>query len=92
MPKEKTLEQRISGGHDAARFRNNPVFKEAIEKLREGYTEQWTRSRPDETQKRETLYNKLAIVSEIVEELEKMIWDGEAAEKQREREERGKRL
>ena len=60
-------------GESAARLLNEPIYQEAYEKVIQDYQDQWMMSQPHETNKRESLYNKIQAASDHVKELAAMV-------------------
>jgi len=74
--------EEIRNGQEAQRILDSDVYKNAIQKLADGYQNQWMNSRPNDVEERELAYKKLQILADFVTEVKTVMETGKMAEKQ----------
>jgi hypothetical protein len=69
IKESKSVDQILSAGREAAVILRNDVFNDAYQSLFQSYQDQIIDSQPHEMNKREYLYNKCQVLSDVVSEL-----------------------
>lgn len=75
--------QEVLDGQEAQRILDSEVYKNAIQKLADGYQSQWMNSRPNDVADRERTYTKLNILADFVNEVKTVMETGKMAEHER---------
>lgn len=71
----------MNNAADARRILDDPTFKKAMADVRAEVTQDWKRTRPDDTAGREKLWLTLNAVDRLEERLEAYVLDGKMAER-----------
>lgn len=66
-------------GRQAAELLENPLFAEAIDKLKTRYYAEWLASKPEETEVRERLHNAATVVDEVNAHIRAVVGNGQIA-------------
>jgi len=69
-------------GQDARKILDSDVFKDAMQTLADGYQTEWMNSEINDTERRETVFMKLRILAEFVNELQTVLETGQMADEQ----------
>ena len=69
VDRAKILEE----GTSAARLLNEPIFQTAFENTIQMYQDDWLATEPKESQKRESLYQKVQSLSDVAKDLAGMV-------------------
>ena len=72
--------QDVLDGQEAKRILDSEVYKNAMQKLADGYQSQWMNSSPNDVQERERVYMKLQILADFVNEVKTVMETGQFAE------------
>lgn len=72
----------IARGEEAMRLLSGPVFAEAFDAAIDLFVEEWRKSKPEETSKRELAWAKLQGLDEVRRQLRRIISQGEYASRQ----------
>lgn len=83
--KAKTQNQRVADGARAFDLMKLPVYRDAVDSVREDLTNQWRRSGEDENVKREHLWACLQALELVQQKLDAVMSDGTIARKEIER-------
>lgn len=78
MP-EETLESQVAAGNKADELRNNPIYREAMGKMKMAYFEKWLNSDPKDQAGRESMYFTVRAATALETELEKIVGTGAMA-------------
>lgn len=81
--------QEVLNGQEAKRILDSEVYKNAMQKLADGYQSQWMNSSPNDVQERERVYMKLQILADFVNEVKTVMETGKMAEHERVKQEIG---
>jgi hypothetical protein len=73
---------RVELGAAAQRLLEDPVFALALGRVQERATENWRRSKVGDTAARETMYWLQAAIEELRSQLQQMVDNGKAAERE----------
>ncbi|SVD67881.1 uncharacterized protein METZ01_LOCUS420735 [marine metagenome] len=76
------LRKESSEGEEAKRILDSAVFKDAMQTLANGYQDQWMNSDVDDVKKRESVFVKLNILADFVNELQTVLQTGQMADEQ----------
>jgi len=76
------LRKESSEGEEAKRILDSTVFKDAMQTLANGYQDQWMNSDVDDVKKRESVFVKLNILADFVNELQTVLQTGQMADEQ----------
>ena len=76
------LRKESSEGEEAKRILDSAVFKDAMQTLADGYQDQWMNSDVDDVKKRESVFVKLNILADFVNELQTVLQTGQMADEQ----------
>ena len=68
-----SVEEILERGDSAARLLNEPIFSIAYEETVQNIQDDWIRTLPHESQKREGMYQKVIALSEVANELAAMV-------------------
>ena len=68
-----SVEEILERGDSAARLLNEPIFSIAFENTMQNYQDDWIRTKPHETQRREFLYHKAIALTEVAIDLQGMV-------------------
>ena len=71
-----------SEGEEAKRILDSTVFKNTMQTLANGYQDQWMNSDVDDVKKRESVFVKLNILADFVNELQTVLQTGQMADEQ----------
>ncbi len=82
------LRKESSEGEEAKRILDSAVFKDAMQTLANGYQDQWMNSDVDDVKKRESVFVKLNILADFVNELQTVLQTGQMADEQLRQEEK----
>ncbi len=77
--------QEVVDGNEAKRIIDSEVYKQAMQKLADGYQSQWMNSKPDDVECRERAYTKLQILADFVAEVRTVMETGRMAEEQQDK-------
>ena len=69
-------------GQEAKKILDSNVFKDAMQTLADGYQTEWMNSEMNDTERRETVFMKLRILAEFVNELQTVLETGQLADEQ----------
>ena len=69
-------------GQEARKILDSDVFKDAMQTLADGYQTEWMNSEINDTERRETVFIKLRILAEFVNELQTVLETGQMADEQ----------
>jgi hypothetical protein len=69
-------------GQEARKILDSDVFKDAMQTLADGYQTEWMNSETNDTERRETVFMKLRILAEFVNELQTVLETGQMADEQ----------
>ena len=69
-------------GQEARKILDSDVFKDAMQTLADGYQTEWMNSEINDTERRETVFMKLRILAEFVNELQTVLETGQMADEQ----------
>lgn len=72
--------QEVLDGQEAQRILESDVYKNAMQKLADGYQSQWMNSKPEDVQERERAYIKLQLLADFVNEVRTVMETGQFAE------------
>ena len=72
--------QEVLDGQEAQRILESDVYKNAMQKLADGYQSQWMNSKPNDVQERERAYVKLQLLADFVNEVRTVMETGQFAE------------
>ncbi len=72
--------QDVLDGQEAKRILDSEVYKNAMQKLADGYQSQWMNSSPNDVNERERVYMKLQILADFVNEVRTVMETGQFAE------------
>ena len=81
--------QEVLDGQEAKRILDSEVYKNAMQKLADGYQSQWMNSSPNDVNERERVYMKLQILADFVNEVKTVMETGKMAEHERAKQEIG---
>lgn len=81
MNEEQKLKQDIANGQGADEWLNHPVFKNVITLMKAEYINQFEQTKFSQNAEREELWRKMQALNGIVNRMERMIRDGEKANK-----------
>ena len=81
--------EEIRNGQEAQRILDSEVYKNAMQKLSDGYMSQWVNSRPNDVAERERAYTKLQILADFVNEIKTVMQTGQMAKHERVKQEIG---
>ena len=84
------LRKESSEGEEAKRILDSTVFKDAMQTLSDGYMSEWVNSEATDQERRETVYMKLRILADFVNELQTVLQTGQMADEQIRQEEKPK--
>ena len=76
----------VLDGQEAKRILDSEVYKNAMQKLADGYQSQWMNSRPNDVAERERAYTKIQILADFVNEVKTVMETGKMAEHEMKRE------
>jgi hypothetical protein len=76
------LRKESSEGEEAKRILDSTVFKDTMQTLADGYQDQWMNSDVDDVKKRESVFVKLNILADFVNELQTVLQTGQMADEQ----------
>ena len=76
------LRKESSEGDEAKRILDSTVFKDAMQTLANGYQDQWMNSDVDDVKIRESVFVKLNILADFVNELQTVLQTGQMADEQ----------
>ena len=76
------LRKESNEGEEAKRILDSAVFKDAMQTLANGYQDQWMNSDVDDVKKRESVFVKLNILADFVNELQTVLQTGQMADEQ----------
>ncbi len=76
------LRKESSEGEEAKRILDSTVFKNTMQTLADGYQDQWMNSDVDDVKKRESVFVKLNILADFVNELQTVLQTGQMADEQ----------
>ena len=74
------VNQEVTDGQEAKRIIESDVYKNAMQKLADGYQSQWMNSKPNDVQERERAYVKLQILADFINEVRTVMETGQMAE------------
>jgi hypothetical protein len=75
-------------GQEAKRILESEVFKDSMQTLSDGYMSEWVNSELGDTERRETVFVKLRILADFVNELQTVLQTGQLADEQIRQEEK----
>ena len=76
------LRKESNEAEDAKRILDSTVFKDAMQTLANGYQDQWMNSDVDDVKQRESVFVKLNILADFVNELQTVLQTGQMADEQ----------
>ena len=74
------VNKEVTDGQEAKRIIESDVYKNAMQKLADGYQSQWMNSKPEDVQERERAYIKLQLLADFVNEVRTVMETGQFAE------------
>lgn len=72
-PDGLSVSELLAQGEQAAQLLDAPIFATAFENTIQMYQDHWIQTLPHETQKRESLYQKVQVASDVAKELAAMV-------------------